>query len=600
MSIEPSLAHVLGRIAVIEARVRLVVASRREDDPAPDDPFRGLYLSDEQVDRLLAGHGAPPAPDAQTAEYLRGLEEHADSLESQGADLRLRRLAREFGLEPLDVELLLVAIAPDLDSRFERLYGYLHDDVTRRRASIGLALELAGVSPSSGLARQRLTPTGPLIRTGLITVDDPERPFLTRSLQVPDRLTAHLLGDDSPDPDLSHLETEPDLIGADNHAGLARVLAMGGPLCYLREKPGSAPRALAVAALADVGRPAVVLDLGHLASSEDPMVVARVAARDARLRGAGVVAGPIEALSERGPLAVRAFAELAVPVILIGKRSWEPGWSAQVPVLLDVPPPSSSERAVMWRSSMNGDASGGLDPAEVTMHFRLAPDQVGRAARAAKLQAVAAGDDMQADHLRAGARAQNAAGLEALARRVEPGVGWNDLVLPPPCKTGLLELASRARLRDRVIDEWSMRPGGGRGRGITALFAGDSGTGKTMSAEVIAGELGLDMYSINLATVVDKYVGRRRRTSSGSSPRPTASTACCCSTRRTRSSGSDPRSATPTTATPTSKWRTCCSGWNPSTVSPSCRRTSARTSMTRSPAASTRSSTSRCLMTSSA
>ena len=113
--------------------------------------------------------------------------------------------------------------------------------------------------------------------------------------------------------------------------------------------------------------------------------------------------------------------------------------------------------------------------------------------------------------LLSGAREQNAAGLERLARRIEPAVGWPDLVLPAAVTGQLRELAARARHRDQVLTDWRMRPGGGRGRGITALFAGDSGTGKTMSAEVIAGELGLDLYTIDLATVVDKYVGETEK-----------------------------------------------------------------------------------------
>ncbi len=116
-----------------------------------------------------------------------------------------------------------------------------------------------------------------------------------------------------------------------------------------------------------------------------------------------------------------------------------------------------------------------------------------------------------ADELRRGARAQNAAGLERLARRIEPQVGWDDIVLPDQVVRSLRELAARARHRDRVLRDWRMRPGGGRGRGITALFAGDSGTGKTMAAEVIAGDLGLDLYTVNLATVVDKYVGETEK-----------------------------------------------------------------------------------------
>ena len=88
---------------------------------------------------------------------------------------------RDAGLTPLDVELLLVSLLPDLDTRFERLYGYLNDDVTRRRASVALALELAGASPMVAAARARLEPSRPLLRHGLLVVDDPDRPLLTRA-----------------------------------------------------------------------------------------------------------------------------------------------------------------------------------------------------------------------------------------------------------------------------------------------------------------------------------------------------------------------------------------------------------------------------------
>jgi SpoVK/Ycf46/Vps4 family AAA+-type ATPase len=101
--------------------------------------------------------------------------------------------------------------------------------------------------------------------------------------------------------------------------------------------------------------------------------------------------------------------------------------------------------------------------------------------------------------------------LERLARRIDPEVGWDDLVLTPTAFRALRDLAARARHRDTVLTEWRMRRGGGRGHGVIALFAGDSGTGKTMSAEVIAADLGLDLYTVNLATVVDKYVGETEK-----------------------------------------------------------------------------------------
>ncbi len=118
---------------------------------------------------------------------------------------------------------------------------------------------------------------------------------------------------------------------------------------------------------------------------------------------------------------------------------------------------------------------------------------------------------MNVEDVAAGARAQNAAGLERLARRIEPTVAWEDLVLPPVVEAQLRELTARARHRDRVVGEWRMGTKGARGLGVTALFAGDSGTGKTMSAEVVAGDLGFDVYVIDLSTVVDKYIGETEK-----------------------------------------------------------------------------------------
>ena len=265
------------------------------------------------------------------------------------------------------------------------------------------------------------------------------------------------------------------------------------------------------------------MDLDHLSPSEDPDAVARTVGREALLSGAGLVAGPVEALFNReigsnretGPSrawgSMRAFAGLPGPVLLYGRAAWEPAWSKVVPLVVDTRPGSSRQRRTDWQISLGADAPAEIGEADVTAQFLLSGEQVRRAVQAARLQARLAGDEMSVEHLRAGARAQNGAGLERLARRIQPSVGWGDLVLAPATADALRELSVRARRRDLVLDEWGMRPGGGRGRGIMVLFAGDSGTGKTMSAEVVAGDLGLDLYTVNLATVVDKYVGETEK-----------------------------------------------------------------------------------------
>jgi hypothetical protein len=233
-----------------------------------------------------------------------------------------------------------------------------------------------------------------------------------------------------------------------------------------------------------------------------------------------VVAGPVEALADVSTDSLRRLADLPVPVVLVGTATWDPSWTEGVPLVLDAPTLTPTDRAGVWTRELAALAAGenaegqaplGIDPAVIPVHFTLGPGQVARAVRSASASARLDTGRLTGELLRRGARAQNAAGLERLARRVEPAVGWDDIVLPDHARNQLSDLAERARNRDRVLVEWRMRTGGGRGRGVTALLAGDSGTGKTMSAEVIAGALGLDLYTVNLATVVDKYVGETEK-----------------------------------------------------------------------------------------
>jgi hypothetical protein len=509
---DPSLIHVLRRLELVEARVRAAVARRRATDPETDDRFRGLYISQVHVDRLLAEKAGPVAPDPGAAKARDEIEAAADAAEREGADLRLRRLARNFHLDEIDIELLLIAMAPDVDARFERLYGYLQDDVSRRRASVGLGLELCGLPSSSAYARSRLAPGAPLVDEYLVQVEENDRPVLTRPLRVPDRVAAHLLGSDIPDAVVAALAYQCEHAAPELAATMVRWMREGGSrLAYIRERPGASGAALASSAFAQVRRPTLALDLERLRPEDDLPIVAALTAREAGLTGAGVVAGPVEVLIAKGVPAVRAFSEMPSMVVLVGARSWDPGWARDVPFICEAPIPDATQRAELWRRNLNGDTPPGLDLAGTMAQFRLTAEQVHRAARAARMEAHAREIPLDEDELKAGARAQNAAGLERLARRIQPAVGFVDLVLPPDTMAQLKELLTRARYREQVLDVWKMGGPAARRRGLTALFAGPSGTGKTMAAEVLASELGLDLYTVDLATVVDKYVGETEK-----------------------------------------------------------------------------------------
>jgi hypothetical protein len=537
-------AGLLARLADFESRIAAAVAARRGSDDHADDPFRGLYLSDDAVEALLAGRRSPfPGVLAQaTPTYLgdpdAGIRPQITKIAQGGRDADpLARVAASAGLGDLDLDLLLVALAPDVDSRFEQFYGYLNDDVTRRRATVGLALRLCGLPEASVAGRMRLDTAAPLVAAALLSIDETDRPFLSRTLRVPDRVVAHLLGDDRPDPLLAALV---DVVAAEDAAYLvagidetpvdrfALALRNGVRLAHLRQRPGSGARELAMLAAGRAGFDVVSVDPVQLAAQTDIAHTHRALLREAVLRGAALVVGPFASVPSGsldnegggGPSAagdggtealVRALRHPAVPLLTFGPDSWDPRWSDEPPLQVEAIPLVPSARAGLWRTKLAGRLAEGVDPAVATAHFVLDPRQISRAARAAALYAMADGAAVDAVHMAAGARTQNASGLQRLARRIEPSVSWTDLVLPDQVLSLLQELTSRAQFRDRVLDEWRMRPGGGRGRGVAGLFAGDSGTGKTMSAEVVAASLGMDLYTVNLASVVSKYIGETEK-----------------------------------------------------------------------------------------
>ncbi|MEU6934156.1 ATP-binding protein [Streptomyces sp. NPDC046374] len=523
-----------SRLRLVEERVRLAVARRLGVDPDPDDPYRGAFLTPEAVARVL-----DPA-------YDPVLPALAADPPPPGSPLAV--LAERFALAPLDLDLLLIALAPDLDARFERLYGYLNDDLTRRRPTVGLALDLCGLAGIPA-ARFRLSPAAPLVTGGLIEVAEPERPPLSRVLTVPDRVTAHLLGDPSPDPLLADvLGRAPEDPAADPAERDVAAAASGHGHVHLRSHGGD-PAGLAAAALRARGLGSLPLDAAALGRPLGTVAaLARTVAREARLADAGVLLGPLEELpdnpGERARVLRALCAELrGIPLFTYGTSGWEPAWAADTPVTLTVAAPSPERQEARWRDALErasaryevGRGGTAYETGPVTAYetgpgrtdegrpggvealarsvaaHRLDAGQLRRAAGAAVRTAALDGRPVSPDDLRAAVRAQNGAGLARLARRVEPAVGWDDLVLPAATHRQLRELAVRARHRDQVLGRWGMRPGGGRGRGVIALFAGPSGTGKTMSAEVVAADLGMDLYVVDLSTVVDKYVGETEK-----------------------------------------------------------------------------------------
>ncbi|MFC9882949.1 ATP-binding protein [Streptomyces libani] len=506
-----------GRLAGLRERVAGLVEGRSADDPTAADPLRGLYVTPETARRLAA---QAPAEDTGTPYTAGGAHTGGPADEAPGPSDRSVALAGRFGLSALDLQILLAALAPDVDRSFEPLYGYLNDDVGRRRATVALALDLAGTGPYEAGARARFHPGAPLLSGGLLVIEDEDRPLPGRALRVPERVVAHLLGDEGLDPELCGGEVE--LLPAGQRAAgdmgsaartddasfAGRLAALAGerPLAvHLRERrPGTAAEPV-TDGLRRAGLP--VLRYRPDGHHGDGAGLAGALLREARLRGAAVVVGP---LPERPGALVRALAGGDVPVVFFGSEPYDPDWAPDSGLFaLDAPDDGAAADEV-WSTEL-GSVDEGFDLAAAVAPYRLGAAQIRRAARAATALAAFDGTPVTAAHVQHSARQQSAPLLDRHARRVRPAVGFDGLVLPPEPLSLLHELVQRARHREKVLGTWRLRTGGGRGRGVVALFAGESGTGKTLSAEVVAGALGLDLYVVELSSVVDKYIGETEK-----------------------------------------------------------------------------------------
>ena len=467
----------------------MLVARHRAHASVPSDG-RGGFISDADVDTALTG--------------LESLTESLDvepSLPATAVD----DLAGLFGLAELERLALVAAAAPDVDARFGVVYAYLNDDVHLGSLTTGVVLELAGTAVWDGEARARLFADGVLARSGLVELQA-DGAFLRRTLVVPDRVLRHLLGDDRV-PDEIERSVAP-LVPVD-HAVVATMRALFAEqrwFLYVRSVTGDSAPSFAGRALHDSNVATMHVDLTRAPFDGRPDEFLRVAVREAALHYSALVIGPIDAIAVEHRAALDVTVRSPVPVVLYGRTSWDPAWTRVDPVLVEVPGLDRTQRLELWRQAL-GDAGIELDPAHAAATYHLAPADIIRGVEAAAVFASSRGQVVDEQAIAYGARSQNAIALERLARRITPRAGFDDLVVPDRTRRQLHELVAWVENRDRVIDELGMRGQGTKGRGVAGLFVGSSGTGKTLAAEVVAGELGLDLYVIDLSTVVSKYIG---------------------------------------------------------------------------------------------
>ena len=460
----------------------------------------------------------PPITDASDSVAATSLTD-----EDAAPSPALEALCSAFGLSPFERAVLLVCAGIELDSTFASLCGAAQGDPLRAYPTFGLALASLPEPHWSAL-----TPAAPLRRWRLIEVSSGHA-LTTSPLRIDERVLHYLTG-------LQHLD--------ERLAGIVEPLARTGELApsHLRiaeqlaalwsRAEGTLPvaqlcgsdvvgkHAIAAAACDDLGLNVCIMLATSIPSSPAEFdALVRLWERESMLSTSALVldCDDTDTSDSARERCITRLIESMRGVLVVSSR--ERRHTLRRPVVtFDVHKPTPGEQRALWQSAL-GEAANNLN-GKVEMlvsqfHLNASTIVSASAEVLGRLASVdtedSSGSEALAHMVWDTCRVQARARLDDLAQRIEPAASWNDLVLPELQHQVLRDIAMHVKQRARVYETWGFASRGTRGLGISALFAGVSGTGKTMAAEVLANELRLDLYRIDLSQVVSKYIGETEK-----------------------------------------------------------------------------------------
>lgn len=553
--------HELARIdQLIRAQTvrwqRLIAATK------PEQHWGMIHVTDAEVNTYLQSPFMAPdqipeslfqdmVPFWQQSQDISDTIQERLALTPDSMKLRLLQLQAIFGLSDLERDIILLTLLPELDSRYRRLYGYLMDDCTRILPTINLLQQiLQPLIFHSGNERQFFSEASPLLAHHLIhltTSGLEQEPLSNHSVQLDNRIVGYLLGQDDLDDRLGAFTTLitparswDTLITDDNRLHQLQTLtdwwqqeqlegAVNLTLLF-HGSYGSGRLAAAEAICTTSTTPLLVVQAPSEITDNWSKIVA-LCYREAALHEAAVYWAGCEQLlacskENRQCHHLLKAAEMYDGLTFFASQTtWEPTnqFRERPFIRIDFPQPTYEIRHRLWLTHLPPSQAFAPPAPEREMlaellanSFQFTEGQMLDALTVANSIAIQRQPDdpqLTVDDLYAGCRRQASQKLITMARRIEPRttLTFADLILPDTNQRQLQELRSRIYHRSQVYSGLGFEHRLSLGKGLIALFTGTSGTGKTMAAELLAHEQGVDLYKVDLSSVVSKYVGETEK-----------------------------------------------------------------------------------------
>ncbi len=508
---------------------------------AANDPYRGLHITLEEIKQLLTREPGVPLFELATETG----DESLSNLIRENSSLAW--LQQTYGLSDFDIGVAAIALAPEIDRRYERLYAYLQENVTCTLPSVDLALNLLCPSGTAKLIRRdRFAPDAPLIQHGLLhLIPDPDRvksTLLGHYLVLDEQVIRLLLGQKGLDSRLAPfcqlVQPTLSLKEIPLQVDVKQALFVITIRSWQRQKrlrfyfegaDRASKRRTAEALAKEIKAPLLAVDLARIVDTRDIEPTLQLLMREASFENALLYIDNLDAWKDKERVILyqsllEAIAEHPGMTILAGVESWTPS-ATSLTGIVTVPftIPNFALRRVCWQTQLTeaGVSLEGNELDTLVDRFRLTPDQIADVVATAcnHVHWHTAANSIDPEYLKseiknpelidlyAAARAQSGHELTAQAQKIEPKYSLDDLVLPPDQQTQLREICNQTKYRHIVHREWGFDRKLSLGKGLNVMFYGPPGTGKTMAAEAIAHELQLDLYKIDLSQVVSKYIG---------------------------------------------------------------------------------------------
>lgn len=554
---QDSYAHLSDELRKLDLLLQLRVITFRQKTLAIQEKVvqSPMYITHAEIDSLL-GHDefletAPPEfADVRNrlAMFQSEIDAKTKASIEQGIFLALPQLAHIFALSSFESQVVIICLAPELCRKYDKLYAYLQDDITRKKPSVDLVLDLlCETQTARWQVRAYFTEAAPLFHAKILQMnDDPQSPSgssdLARFLKLDHRILNYLLGNNNIDGRLLGLAklyrpalvmdqilvdptTKMKICHFTQHYFSAKGQERKKLVLYLHGPYGAGKRELALGICQQLNCFLLYVDLELLlAKDSEAETLLRLVFRESLLLQAAVYLDHVEAFqneeSTKRPFLkalAAVMAEYGWLTFLAGEKPWLPrGVFEQMAFhAVELPVPAVPVRLAAWENAL-ANLNGGVEAgyaATLSRQFRLTPGQVNDAIAFVENQCATRDGERQitlAD-IYAACRQQSNQKLRELAIKIEPRYGWEDIILPVEKLTQLKEICNQVKHHYRVFGEWGFDQKLSHGKGLSVLFSGLPGTGKTMAAEVIAHELQLDLYKIDLSGVVSKYIGETEK-----------------------------------------------------------------------------------------